>query len=69
MLSCVDSDTVLKSSIPHRHPDPVEVTDSFMELIEEVPIYVCKVNDNAVNGYSDPLHVPPPPEFFDEFRA
>nr|WP_244188368.1 hypothetical protein [Paenibacillus kribbensis] len=24
---------------------------------EEVPIYVCKVNDNTVNGYSDPFHV------------
>ncbi|MDQ0114027.1 hypothetical protein J2T15_003470 [Paenibacillus harenae] len=50
MFSCVDSDAVLKSSFPHRHLDPVIVTNAFMELFEEVPIYVCKVNDNAVDG-------------------
>jgi hypothetical protein len=50
MFSCVDSDSVLKTSCPHSHLDSIEMTDSFMELIEEVPIYICKVNDNAVDG-------------------
>ncbi len=33
-----------------------------MEFIKEIPIYVCKVDDNAVNGYSDPFYVQPPPD-------
>ncbi|GAB1530033.1 hypothetical protein YSY22_14550 [Brevibacillus formosus] len=69
VFSCIDFDAVLKSSFPHRHPDPVIVTDPFMELVEEVLVYVCKVDDNTLNRYSDPFHVPPPPEFFHEFRA
>ncbi|MDY8091437.1 hypothetical protein UY456_00330 [Paenibacillus polymyxa] len=67
MFRRIDSDAVLKPSFPHRHPDPVEVTDTFMELIEEISMNACKVDDNAVNGYSDPFHVPPPPEFLMNF--
>jgi len=29
-----------------------------MELIEEVPAHVCKVNDNTGDGYSDSLQMP-----------
>jgi hypothetical protein len=67
MFSCVDFDAVLKSFFPHRHLNPVEVADSFMELIEEIPIHVCKINDDTVDGYTDSFHVPPPPDFFMNF--
>lgn len=63
VFSRIDSDSILKSSVPHRHPDPVEMTDSFVELVEEVPIYVCKVDDNAVNGTVTPFMCRPLPNF------
>jgi hypothetical protein len=69
VFSCIDSDSILKSSSPHRHIDPVVVTDSFIELIEEVPVHVCKVNDNTVDGCRYSFHMPYPRDFFHEFQA
>lgn len=43
VFSCVDFDAVLKPTFSHRHPDPIKMTDSLMERIEEVPVYVCKI--------------------------
>jgi hypothetical protein len=60
----------LDEAFPHRHLDPVEMTDSFVELVEEVPIDICIVDDNTVYRYSDPFYVPTPPKkFFHRFRA
>jgi hypothetical protein len=44
MFTRIDFNAVLKSSFPHRHPDPVEMTNSFVELIEEVPIDVLELS-------------------------